>query len=485
MRRGGHRPSVRFGERPDRLRVVLDGVRDLGVRARGGHQRHQQSGHVHDRQAVSRPPDGERVQQPAGAVANGGRDLDHHLGDRAGAEAEHERGEAGVEGRGADPGAEHRGRARQQAEQREPAEARPGLLRHRAPRSPAPRWCCAARSRRRAWRRAPATRSRRPIRSQAPPPGCAGRCRAPPGTRPGSRRLRARRPRLAIRRRAVRAASVHPREREVGARRAQPDERGAPERLRALAGDLRALEQRVHAEEGEQADGERQQEPDPARVDAADPGQPEHPDGHRDHPHVDADQRHQAVEAEVGLGRLDRRLDRVVDRAAGGGEQQRPRRPRPRSTGSRTSTSAPPSRSTRPPSGRTRRRRRSRSPALTATGSGPSLRTCSSISPGRSTVRSTARSSTGTPFRSSPGASSATNRPIAAASSTSGTSPASQAGRRVPLCGGRLHQSSTSKNPIHPSSANSQTCAWNMYLPGTGSAARGSRAGPGPGSPCP
>ena len=33
------------------------------------------------------------------------------------------------------------------------------------------------------------------------------------------------------------------------------------------------------------------------------------------------------------------------------------------------------------------------------------------------------------------------------------------------LCGGRLHQSSTSKNPIQPSSANSLTWAWNMYLP--------------------
>ena len=53
----------------------------------------------------------------------------------------------------------------------------------------------------------------------------------------------------------------------------------------------------------------------------AQPGQPEHPDRDRDHPDVEADQRHQAVEAEVGVGRLDGRLDLVADRGAGGGEQ--------------------------------------------------------------------------------------------------------------------------------------------------------------------
>ena len=75
-------------------------------------------------------------------------------------------------------------------------------------------------------------------------------------------------------------------------------------------------------EEGEQSDGEGEQEAEPARVHAAQPGQPEHADGHRDHPDVEADQGHQAVEAEVGVGRLHRHVDRVVDGAAGGGEQQ-------------------------------------------------------------------------------------------------------------------------------------------------------------------
>ena len=53
------------------------------------------------------------------------------------------------------------------------------------------------------------------------------------------------------------------------------------------------------------------------------------------------------------------------------------------------------------------------------------------FSPGLRTVRSTASSSCGTPIRSSPGASSATNRPIAAASTTTGIRPASQGGRRT------------------------------------------------------
>ena len=36
------------------------------------------------------------MKQASGVVADGGRDLDHHLGDRTGSDAEHERGEAGL-----------------------------------------------------------------------------------------------------------------------------------------------------------------------------------------------------------------------------------------------------------------------------------------------------------------------------------------------------------------------------------------------------
>ncbi len=56
----------------------------------------------------------------AGLVADERRELDDHLGDRSGADAEQERDDAAVEGRGADPGAEDRGAAGQQAEAGEP-----------------------------------------------------------------------------------------------------------------------------------------------------------------------------------------------------------------------------------------------------------------------------------------------------------------------------------------------------------------------------
>ena len=118
----------------------------------------------------------------------------------------------------------------------------------------------------------------------------------------------------------------------------------------------------------------------------------------------------------------------------------------------------------------------------TCTGSGPSLRTFSSISPGRSTVRSTASSSTGTPLRSSPGASSATNSPMATAEQRERQQPrepAPEPARRRGAVAG-LHQSTTSKKPIQPRSANSLTWAWNMYLP-----VYGKRSSRMPRSPCP
>ena len=56
-------------------------------------------------------------------------------------------------------------------------------------------------------------------------------------------------------------------------------------------------------------------------VDRAHPGQPEHADGDRDHADVDADQRHQAVEAEVGGRALGRGGDLVRHGRAGRGHQ--------------------------------------------------------------------------------------------------------------------------------------------------------------------
>ena len=81
----------------------------------------------------------------------------------------------------------------------------------------------------------------------------------------------------------------------------------------------------------------------------------------------------------------------------------------------------------------------------TSTGSGPSLRRVSSIVPGRSTVRSTATSSTGGPVRSpSPGPPSRAKPPIATAIRASGIAPSAQAGRPPPGAAlgsrPRLHQ---------------------------------------------
>ncbi len=111
------------------------------------------------------------------------------------------------------------------------------------------------------------------------------------------------------------------------------------------------------------------------------------------------------------------------------------------------------------------------------TGSGPSLRTVSSIAPGTSFVRSIASSSAGGPVRSPrPGPPSAENAPTAAMISSSGTRPSTHegmprpAGSRAALGGGGagLHQGETSKKPIQPSSVNSDWWAWNMYLPAFG-----------------
>src|SRR3954452_1568974 len=81
------------------------------------------------------------------------------------------------------------------------------------------------------------------------------------------------------------------------------------------------------------------------------------------------------------------------------------------------------------------------------TSSGPSLRTVSSISPGRSTVRSTANCSTAGPRRSpSPGSSNARNTPMASVIRASGSSanshtdtrPCSASGGASPVAAGSI-----------------------------------------------
>ncbi len=144
---------------------------------------------------------------------------------------------------------------------------------------------------------------------------CARRASAPPPS-PASRHSGA-----ADAPAATAQVGVDAGKREVGHHHPEEHERRPAERLRARAAELHALEQRVDPEPGEQADREGQQELHPAPVDPADPGQPEHADRHRDHADVEADQRHQAVEADVGVGGLRGHVDRGVDRPAGGGQE--------------------------------------------------------------------------------------------------------------------------------------------------------------------
>ena len=109
---------------------------------------------------------------------------------------------------------------------------------------------------------------------------------------------------------------------------------------------------------------------------------------------------------------------------------------------------------------------------------------------GRSTTRSTIESARPAARPETAGARPApcgrsANR--SAASNASGASdhqPARQARRRRARSQVSLRTLPASKRPIHPSSANSLWCAWNMNVPGSGSASRESRAPPGTASAC-
>ena len=202
------------------------------------------------------------------------------------------------------------------------------------------------------------------------------------------------------------------------------------------------------------------QDAQPARVDAPHERQPQHPERDGHDAHVEPEQGHQPVEAEIGVGRLDGRSgsDARSSRPSRSGAAPRRRRLRPSGSGSR------PSRCRDGPARVVAEKSAKPSFTITCasvTSSGPSLRTVRSMRPGSSTVRSTARSSTGGPLRSaSPGPSSSANAASASAISASGTAPRTQAGTRPAAPGGahigaRLHQATTSNRPIQPSCANS------------------------------
>ena len=232
---------------------------------------------------------------------------DDHLHDRAGPEAEQERGQRGVVGRRADPGAEHRGRAREQAQRDQPAERGARLRERRDDRQPLGRVVDrepddqerAQRERAGGVRGADRHALAEVVQPDPDRDQRRGTCRRAPA-QPG------------------RDAAQH----QVGDDRADEHERRAAERLRALAGQLEALERRVDGQEREQPDGQRHQPAQPHGRHAPQPRQPQHAERDRDHADVDPEQRHQPEEPDVGRGRLDRDRDLVHDRPAGGGHQR-------------------------------------------------------------------------------------------------------------------------------------------------------------------
>ena len=101
---------------------------------------------------------------------------------------------------------------------------------------------------------------RRPSRSPGPRRGCGGRSRSR-SSAPGGRRRRPPPGPLA----PALEVGVDPGEHQEGDHRAEEDELGAAERAGDRAGDLEPLEPGVDEQEGEQADRERDQDPQPAR----------------------------------------------------------------------------------------------------------------------------------------------------------------------------------------------------------------------------
>ena len=406
--------------------------------------------------------------RPASSRSDRG-ELDDHLDDRAGAEAEQERGEAGVERRGADPRAEHRGRARDQPEQREPARASGWLVRDRARRWPAPRWCCGARSRRRGRRRARARRPRRRSRSPRPRRGCAGRCRRATSS--------ASVPRRAARRRRGAAAPAQPRRH---ARQHQEGDR--PRRCSTSAAPPNACEPSPASSRPSSvasiAEERRAGRPSAPSRRAASAGGMRRihgshsmPERDRDHADVDAEQRHQPEEGRgpssgvstatgiscaivppgrgeqrdlVGLALDPRLLDAHASRCRGG----------------RSASSAPVN---------------CAKASLTMTwaidtASGPSLRTVSSITPGLQhralddellDRRAAAVAEAGAAERG--------ERPDRRGDQQQRHEPEQPGGEPpgpAPACRRRAPPSAlTSKKPCQPSSVNSDWCAWNMNLP--------------------
>ena len=224
---------------------------------------------------ASIPSDRGRVEQAPVLVAHRRRQLHDHPDDRADADAEQQRRQARVEGGGADPGAEDRRGAGDQAEAEQAPEAR---RRRRLA-------VAVAVAQRRHDRQAlggvvdreaddeEGAQGERPARvGGADRQALAEVVEADPdrhqqrqvGAAGARRRRRLRRAAL-----AAREVGVDPGQGQVGDEGADEDEAGAAEGGRRLGGDLQPLEPGVDREEGEQADGEGDQGAIQRRAEAA------------------------------------------------------------------------------------------------------------------------------------------------------------------------------------------------------------------------
>ena len=241
-------------------------------------------------------------------VAQGRDERDDHLHDRARAEAEQERGDRRVVGGRADPGAEHRRRAREQPERGQlPSDARSRASGATIASPSVVLWIANPTTRN-------APRASAPAEYAAPIATPSPRLWSPMPTATSSGASRPTRGGRATRTRPPGTGTPPPRRRTPAPRRRTPASPRRPARSPS--------KRRVDGEERQQPDRQRHQRPQPLRRHAPQPRQPEHPERDRDHAHVDAQQRHQPEEPGVGGRRLDRDRDLVHDRPAGRGDQR-------------------------------------------------------------------------------------------------------------------------------------------------------------------
>jgi hypothetical protein len=251
----------------------------------------------------------------AGLVAHRGNELDDHLGDRADGDAEQERGQARVECRGTDPGAQDRRGAGDQAESQQPPQRRPLVRERRHDGQPFGRVV-----------------NREPDDEEGAQGQGTGAVGGPDrealaevvqadADRDHQREIAGGRPRRGCALASAREVCVDSRQAEEGDDRPQEHQGWPAEGRRGLVAELETLQEGVDEQERKQADRQRDEHSQPLGADSAHERQPQHSQRHRDHPDVDSEQCHQREEVAVGLRRLAGNRDLVLDGGPGRGQQ--------------------------------------------------------------------------------------------------------------------------------------------------------------------